>query len=93
LTAIAKLTLAVPWEPLGRIVIQPALGTALQLHAGAVFTVKAPNPPCAPKACPEGESEYEQGARKLALIVGGLVPELTVNGFVVVLGPPLTVAE
>jgi hypothetical protein len=34
-----------------------------------------------------------QGARKLALIVGGLEPELTVSGFAVVLDPPFTVAE
>ena len=73
--------------------IQPALGTRFQVHVGAVLTTKEPNPPDAPKDWPEGVSEYVHGARKLALIVGGVVPELTVNGFVVVLGPPLTVAE
>ena len=73
--------------------IQPALGTRFQVHVGAVLTVKEPNPPDAPKDWLEGVSEYVQGARKLALIVGGLLPELTVSGFVVVLGPPLTLAE
>jgi hypothetical protein len=58
-----------------------------------VLTVKEPSPPEAAKDCPDGESEYLHGARKFALIIDGLVPELTVNGFVVVLGPPLTVAE
>ena len=74
-------------------VIQPALKPRAQPQVGAVLIVKEPKPPAAVNACPGEESEYVQGARKLAVIVGGLVPELTVNGFVVVLGPPLTVAE
>jgi len=87
------LTLAVPLEPLGRIVIQSALGTALQLHAGAVFTVKEPKPPCPSKPSPEGKSEYEQGFIKIALMLSGLPPEFTVSGFVVALAAWLTAAE
>jgi hypothetical protein len=32
-------------DPLGKIVIQLALGTGLQVHVEAVLTVKEPNPP------------------------------------------------
>ena len=73
--------------------IQLALAVAVQPQVGAVLTVKEPKPAAAVNDCPGEESEYVQGARKLALITGGVVPELTVNGLVVVVGPPLTVAE
>ena|ERR1700733_11651810 len=74
-------------------VIHPALNPRVHPQFEAVLIVKAPSPPGELKVWLPGVSEYVQGARKLALIVGGLLPELTVNGFVVVLGPPLTVAE
>ena len=73
--------------------IQLALAVAVQPQVGAVSTVKEPKPPAAVNDCPIEESEYVQGARKLRLIIGGAVPELTVSGFTVVAGPPLTVAE
>jgi hypothetical protein len=83
-----------PGEAKGLIaVIHPALKPSAQPQVEAVLIVKDPKPPAAVNDSPVGVNEYVQGARKLALIVGGLVPELTVNGFVLVLGPPLTVAE
>jgi hypothetical protein len=74
-------------------VIHPALKLRPQPQVEAVLTVNEPKPPVAVNDWLVGEIEYVHGGRKLALIVGGLVPELTVNGFAVVLGPPLTVAE